>query len=71
MQHLSTADIHNLLTASRGLHDALLDDALWHTLCISRWGALTDVQRWVVPPLPPTTPGTPGRVTLPLPQTFR
>lgn len=70
-QNLSTADIHNLLAASRGLHDALQDDALWLTLCIARWGTLTDVQRWIVPPLPPATPGTPGRVTLPLPQTFR
>lgn len=72
MQLLSAADISNLLQASRGLHAALSFDTVWHELCHQRWGALTDVSRWLVPPLPPATPGTPQRAaTLPLPQTYR
>lgn len=71
LQLLSVADIHNLLLASRGLNLALENDNVWLGLCAARWGALTDLPRWLVPPLPPTMPGTPGRVTLPLPQTYR
>lgn len=71
LQLLSVADIHNLLQASRGLNEALQNDSVWHSLCAARWGAVTDLQRWLVPPLPPATPGTSARATLPLPQTYR
>ena len=71
LQHLSVKDIHNALLASRGLHQALQDERVWHGLCLKSWGASTDPHRWLPARPAAPLPGTPTRVNLPPPQTYR
>ena len=70
LQHLSVLDILNAQLASRGLHEALQDERVWHSLCVACWGAHTLPHRWLVPPLP-AGPATPTRATLPSPASYR
>ena len=70
VQHLSIRDIHNVLLACKGLHDALQDERVWHGLCAATYGGRTDPHRWLVPPVPPG-PSTPTRATLPPPHHYR
>jgi hypothetical protein len=71
LQHLSVKDIHNSLLASRGLHQALQDERVWHGLCLKTWGGCTDPHRWLPARPAAPLPGTPSRVNLPAPQTYR
>lgn len=54
VRSLSVADLESLLLSSRALNAAVMDERVWFSLCTSRWGALTDLHSWLVPPAPPS-----------------
>ena len=48
LSHLALHDIAACLLLSKAMRDAVMDERLWTALCLSKWGAYTDVRSWVV-----------------------